>query len=252
MGTNSKIEWTNHTMNYWVGCEKVSVGCKNCYAERNMKQFGRNFDELVRTKKSTWDQHKKWKAGERVFVNSWSDFFDSRVPTEWRSEAWELMESRPDLIWMILTKRDEIMHHYCVREKQNQIPAHIWLGVSLENMDYIDRVESLICVNAAIRFISVEPQLGPIDLSGYLTSERYEDNSRDEYGQHIDWVICGGESGPDRRLMPFNYAMGLHAQCVRAGVPLFFKQWDFDDGKGLIHMPTIDGKVYNELPERTI
>ena len=138
---NSKIEWTDHTLNFWVGCRKVSEGCANCYMFRNMKGFGKDPTEIRRTSKATWRTGSKMKAGDKVFVCSWSDFFIEKADP-WRDEAWEVMESRSDLIWIICTKRPENIHKYGFHHLGSflvQIPGNVWLGFSAENQKWLNK-----------------------------------------------------------------------------------------------------------------
>lgn len=165
---NSKIDWTDHTWNPWVGCSRVSPGCDHCYMFRDQKRFGNDPTEIRRTSKSTWNQVKKFKPGDKVFVCSWSDFFHPDVPEEWRNDATQVMDDHPDVTWIILTKR----HHEMLEWSRQMEPwlvnrSNVWLGVTAENQAQADkRIPILLQIpEAAVRFVSVEPMLGPVDLS---------------------------------------------------------------------------------------
>lgn len=215
MGENSNIEWCKHSQNWWVGCEKVSAGCKFCYMFSDMKRYGQDPRTIRRTSAALWRKPLKWNreaeaAGERaaVFTCSWSDFFIEQADP-WRAEAWEIMERCEWLDWQVLTKRAGLMN-YWVSAEAPDTPPNIWLGVSVENRKQgLPRIDILRNTPAKIRFLSIEPlleDLGVIDLTG------------------IDWLIIGGESGPGAR--PFNlaWALAIIEQCRAAGVPCFVKQ----------------------------
>lgn len=217
MGENSKIEWTDHTFNPWIGCTKVSPGCAHCYAESLSKRtglavWGDNGTRRV-TSHENWLKPFKWardaeKLGvrKRVFCASLADVFEDRddlvAP---RHRLWKLIhETRRSLDWLLLTKRPENF---------DTVPlalTDLWLGVSVENRKAKERINHLRMVPAAVRFLSVEPlleDLGEIDLTG------------------IGWVIVGGESGAGARPMRPDWARSIREQCIAASVPFFFKQW---------------------------
>ena len=206
MARNTKIEWTNHTWNPWHGCRKVSAGCANCYMFREKKRFGQDPEKVVRSAPKTFNAPLNWIAPARVFVCSWSDFFISDAD-QWRAEAWEIIEKTRHLTFQILTKRPEDM---LTRLPMN-LPElkNVWLGVTVENRREALRLQHLRMINAAVNFVSIEPlleDLGDIDLTG------------------IDWVICGGETGPGARVMETEWALSLKEQCIESGIPFFFKQ----------------------------
>ena len=231
---NSNIEWTDHTFNPWMGCTKVSDGCKNCYAETLMdKRYGKvkwgPQGQRVRTSAANWKKPLKWDreaaaAGKRarVFCASLADVFEDKPDQrdemdKWRTELFQLIQDTPNLDWLLLTKRPEN-----VMEMVGNVPwyyglPNVWIGTSVENQEQADkRIPALVSIPAAVRFLSMEPLLGPIDL----------DLSGSNYGIHgIDWVIVGGESGPNARPMHPDWARGIRNQCQEAGVPFFFKQW---------------------------
>lgn len=231
MAENSKIEWTDHTINFWWGCMKVSEGCANCYAETLSHRFGKSIwgpaATTSRERKSgaianlrKWNKQAK-ATGEvtRVFAQSMSDFFEDHpqlVP--WRAEAIDVIEECEDLIIMLLTKRPENIMRMVPNWWLHDWPGHIWIGTSVENQETANkRIPELLKVPAKVRFLSCEPLLGAVDLR-LPYAEFYT-------GERIDWVIVGGESGHGARPMHPDWARSIRDQCQAAGVPFFFKQW---------------------------
>lgn len=228
MAKNSGIEWTDHTFNPWVGCQKVSEGCKFCYAERDMtrRERWRNSwgppETSARVKTKTWAHPIRWnKQAEkegvryRVFCASLADVFESGSQLdEWREELWDLIESTPNLDWLLLTKRPANVNGMVPPEWRNvgSFPAHVWVGTSVENrITAEERIPHLARVPAnGRRFLSVEPLLGPVDNLD-LSS--------------ISWVIAGGESGLHARPMHPAWARSIQAQCHASGIHFYFKQW---------------------------
>jgi protein gp37 len=264
MGDNTKIEWTNATWNPVSGCSKVSLGCKHCYAERLFPRVypGRKFTD-VQTHPDRLRQPLSWRKPKRIFVNSMSDLFHEDVPDWFIANVFSVMEGcRNRHTFQILTKRPERMRQWVSEWKRKiddmaDYPApseglyfsrysHVWLGVSVENQETADaRIPVLLQTPAAVRFLSCEPLLGPINLT-HLTGGPDEgagwtyrhwnalsgDNWCDceDFIQPIgtgpiDWVIVGGESGPKSRPMHVDWARSIRDQCVSAGVAFFFKQW---------------------------
>jgi protein gp37 len=207
MGYTTGIEWTNRTHNFWYGCKKVSQGCAHCYAEREMMKFGRDFKAVTRAK--GFDKPLSWKESAKVFVNSWSDFFIEEADP-WRAEAWDIIRRTPHLTYQILTKRTENILDRLPKDWGTGWP-NVWLGMSAEDQANADkRIPRLFDIPAAVRFISAEPLLGPIDLDmAYYVP---------------DWVIVGGESGPNCRPMNPDWARSIRDQCEEAGVAFFYKQ----------------------------
>jgi protein gp37 len=219
MADNSAIAWTNHTFNGWIGCTKVSAGCDNCYAEadfdhrKHWVHWGNH--PRRRTSVSTWQNPVRWNrkaatagARPRVFCSSLSDVFDNQAPEEWRHDLWRLIRGTPNLDWLLLTKRPQNIQKMLPPDWDNGWP-HVWLGTTTENQTEADRrIPHLRSVPAVVRFLSCEPLLEPIqpDLAG------------------IDWLICGGESGPGARYMEPAWARSLRDQCEGAGVAFFMKQ----------------------------
>lgn len=249
---NSKIEWTDHTANFWWGCFKVSPGCKNCYAETLSHRFGKNIWGPAATtdrelKENIWKELPKWNAKakadgvrRRVFVQSMSDFFEAHPQVlSVRQRALELMLKCDWLDFQVLTKRPENILRMTPKWFQDDWPENVWPGTSVENQEMADqRIPELLRVPAKVRFLSMEPLLGPVDLSGRTVDGVWIDREYadipdnyelrdiiDAEGWPISWVIVGGESGPHARPMHPDWARAIRDQCQAAGVPFFFKQW---------------------------
>lgn len=246
MSASSKIEWTEATWNPVTGCDHVSPGCDNCYAERIATRFGRPFLGAVECHPERLDMPLRWRKPRRVFVNSVSDLFHPDVPDEFIRRVFEVMETAHEHTFQVLTKRPQRMARLVPTfyDIPDDAPiANIWLGVSVENQRYADlRIPHLLATPAAVRFLSVEPLLGAVDLSilplrvvgNLLTTPR------------IGWVIVGGESGPGARPMHVQWARDLRDQCVSANVPFFFKQWGewgWPAHPG-DHALTVDGRLF--------
>lgn len=222
MGENSKIEWTDHTFNPWIGCQKVSPGCDHCYAEAMMDHRYHKVEwgphgERKRTSEANWRKPRQWaKAARgsgkrpRVFCASLADVFDNQVPKEWRSSLFDLIEATPELDWLLLTKRPEnikrLTHWDC------ELLPNIWLGTTCEDQERANkRGRILRDIPARIRFLSCEPLIEEI-------------NFEIETLQALDWVIVGGESGSEPRMMQAWWAAHIRDQCKAAGVNFFMKQ----------------------------
>jgi protein gp37 len=241
MGENSAIGWTDHTFNPWTGCTKVSEACRNCYAESWAKrtgivQWGDNAARR-RTSESNWKQPLKWNrealiAGKRrrVFCASLADVFEERDELRpWRRDLFSLIKQTPQLDWLLLTKRPEnilrMLSESVQKTSLGRGPlSNVWLGTTLESQGHARRIDRLVNCRGAARtlFLSCEPLLGPLDLFDWLHA--VDDTQSFDYNMGIDWVICGGESGPKHRPLNLDYARSLRDQCVDAGVPFFFKQ----------------------------
>lgn len=209
----SSIEWTEMTWNPVVGCVKISQGCKHCYAERmakRLKAMGspRYPDGFKPTlHEDLVDQPKRWKKPRTVFVNSMSDLFQDSVPDDFIARVFDTMAACPQHTFQILTKRSDRLANFGQRLPW---PANVWMGVSVENVKVLDRIDDLRSVPAKVRFLSCEPLIGPLgvlDLAG------------------IHWVIVGGESGPKARPMREAWAQDIRDQCEDQRVAFFFKQW---------------------------
>lgn len=262
--TKTSIEWADEVWNPVTGCNKVSQGCKHCYAETIANRFWatqyppnedgspRKFTD-VRVHPERLDDPLKWRKPRRVFVNSMSDLFHDDVPDSFIADVWFAMMQANKHTYMILTKRArrmaEVVQSLYPGESQPHANCrHIWLGVSVEDQATADeRIPLLLQTPAAVRFVSYEPALGPVDLNKKeLICEAW---SRGGYtiGTYLDWVIMGGESGPGARPMHPDWARSVRDQCQAAGVPFFLKQM-YVNGE-LAKMPELDGKVWDEFPE---
>lgn len=230
MGEHTAIEWCDHTFNPWVGCTKVSPACDHCYAESWAKRAGTPElwqGERRRTTPANWRKPWEWHRfavnedlRRRVFCASLADVFDNQVPDEWRNDLWSLISITPNLDWLLLTKRPQNI--------AKMLPAtwgdgwqNVWLGTTVENQEEADlRIPHLIHVPARVRFLSVEPMLGSVDISWIKVGLGHRLLSTGIIG----WVICGGESGGGCRPMALEWARDLRDQCKGGGVPFFMKQ----------------------------
>jgi protein gp37 len=235
MAANSPIEWTDATWNPVTGCDKVSPGCKHCYAERMSKRLlamgNRNYRNgfKLTLQPHMLDLPLKLKSPKRIFVNSMSDLFHKDVPLEYIQRVFEVMRQAHWHQYQVLTKRSERLLELSPKLKW---APQIWMGVSVENADYIDRIDDLRQTGAHVKFLSLEPLLGPLpklDLRG------------------IDWAIVGGESGPGARPINPDWVTDLRDQCIRSNVAFFFKQWG-----GVQKKKTgreLEGRTWDEMPE---
>ncbi len=238
MATNSHIEWTDATWNPVTGCTKVSPGCKHCYAERmanRLQLMGqsnyRNGFKLT-LQPQMLELPLSWKVPKRIFVNSMSDLFHQDVPLEYIKRVFEVMARADWHLFQVLTKRADRLRELSA---SLQWPANVWMGVSVENSDYTDRIDDLLATGAAVRFLSLEPLIGSLPklkLRG------------------IDWVIVGGESGPGARRMDEEWVVDIRNQCARAGVAFFFKQWG--GVRKCRTGRTLEGRTYDEMPELAV
>jgi protein gp37 len=276
MGKTS-IEWTDTVWNPVTGCSHVSEGCRNCYAERFMHRWrkdhkpwtAQNATHNVTIHAERLEQPLHWRTPRRVFVNSMSDLFHEAVPDEFIDRLFAVMTLAAHHKFQILTKRPERMKKYLEADSRGRISGqadpmcesmdewylrvttihdpkykrwplpNVWLGVSVENQETADeRIPLLLQTPAAVRFVSVEPMLGPVDLQRIARKARCDDwtyfdgaltgfcasKGGGTYGNRLDWVIVGGESGPKARPMHLNWARSVRDQCKAAGVPYFHKQ----------------------------
>ena len=235
MAASSKIEWTELTWNPVTGCTKVSEGCRHCYAERmahRLQAMGqpRYKDGFkVTLHPNLLNIPKQWRKPKTIFVNSMSDIFHESIPVEFIQKIFKVMKDCPQHTFQVLTKRSNRMNF--ISDKLPW-PPNVWMGVSVEDQEHVGRIDCLRCTPAAIRFLSLEPLLGPFDhlpLGG------------------IHWVIVGGESGPGARPMKEEWVQDILRRCREAKVPFFFKQWGgvrkSDTGREL------NGRTYDEMPE---
>ena len=234
MATKSSIEWTESTWNPLTGCTKISPGCKNCYAERlskRLKAMGqpnyRNGFDL------TLHEHAlqlplNWKSPQMIFVNSMSDLFHENVPLAYILRVFEIMEKADWHKFQVLTKRSSRL-----LELNSKIswPKNVWMGVSVENDEYKYRIEHLQNTDAKIKFLSLEPLIGPI---------------HDITLDYIDWVIVGGESGPGSRPIEIDWVRELRDSCLNSKTPFFFKQWGGTNKKKSGRI--LDGRTWDEMP----
>jgi len=245
MGLGSSIEWTEATWNPVAGCTVLSPGCTNCYAMRmahRLEAMGQ--EKYYRTTRisggrAKWtgkvvlderalETPKAWAKGRFIFVNSMSDLFHHAVPLDFIRRVFGVMEETPHHTYQILTKRAERLSELSPRLRW---PANVWMGVSIESQEYWCRVDDLRRTDAQVRFLSLEPLLGPIglgDLSG------------------IDWVIAGGESGPGARPMPVEWVRAIRDACVEQRVAFHFKQWGGVNKKTWGRI--LDGRTWDEMP----
>lgn len=292
----SKIEWTDETWNPVTGCTPISGGCQNCYAKRMSNRLkgrcGYDADNpfKVTLHPDKLDQPLRWKKPRMIFVCSMGDLFHEDVPDQIIGQVWHYATMAKQHTYLFLTKRPDRMKDIFTRIANtypNQYPApNIWLGATCENQARADeRIPILLQIPAAVRFVSVEPMLGPVDLTRidiggnvWINSLTGDCKSYHPYGgmwktseskNKLDWVICGGETGPGARPMHPDWVRSLRDQCVTAGVPFFFKSWGdwYPDGKGLYHAPSaifgdtvvhklgkkaagrlLDGQEWNQYP----
>jgi protein gp37 len=240
MADGSAIEWTDATWNPVTGCTKITAGCDHCYAERFSERFRgvadhpfeTGFDLTLRPERLA--QPLAWRRPRMIFVNSMSDLFHKDVPTSFIDQVFQTMEAADWHTFQVLTKRSPLMRDYLrQRYASRAAPPHLWLGVSIEDGNARSRVEHLRSAPAAVRFLSIEPLIGPVG-SLELTG--------------IHWVIAGGESGPQARPMHIDWAREIRDHCSRQGVPFFFKQWGGVRPKSGGRL--LDGREWNELPQR--
>ncbi len=234
MASKSKIEWTDTTWNPVTGCTKVSEGCRNCYAERmayrlqamGNRRYVHGFK--VTLHEDLIEQPLKWKKPRIIFVNSMSDLFHKDVPIEFIQRVFATMNNCPQHIFQILTKRSRRLAKLAHKLTWTQ---NIWMGVSVENKDVVNRIYDLTQVPSAVHFLSLEPLLGPIDhlpLHG------------------IDWVIVGGESGPGARPIKKEWVEDILRQTRNHNIPFFFKQWGGVRKKRNGRL--LNGKLYDNYP----
>jgi protein gp37 len=279
MAENSKIEWTDHTFNPWIGCTKVSPACDHCYAEAWNKRFkGDNWGPHAdRRRTKTWGNPLKWnKMAEanntryRVFCASLADVFDNHksVLPEWRDDLWKLIKSTPHLDWLLLTKRPQNIEKYLPKDWHDGY-KNVWLGTTVENqVEANRRIPYLLSISCAKRFLSCEPLLGPIDLSYIddglhdgvnLTFNALDGMAHDGHDSIsgifsnpdaiIDWVITGGESGKDHRPDNIEWYRSLRDQCEEHNTPFLFKQWGGKNQKVIKTMGRkLDGVLHDGYP----
>ena len=233
----SSIEWTEMTWNPTTGCDKLSAGCKFCYAEvmskrlqaMGIEKYSAGF-KTVRTHDSELTKPFEWKKPKTVFVNSMSDLFHKNVPLSFIQQVFNTMNRCPQHTFQVLTKRAELVEAY---SEQLTWSDNIWMGVSVEDDRVVDRIDHLRRSAAKIKFLSLEPLIGPLpnlNLSG------------------INWVIVGGESGHNPRPIKEEWVQNIRQQCELAGVNFFFKQWGGKNKKEAGRI--LNGRTYDEMPRK--
>ena len=236
MATQSRIEWTESTWNPLTGCNKISPGCKHCYAERMAKRLqAMGQANYVNGFKLTMhpqalEKPLEWKTPQVIFVNSMSDLFHKDVPLEFIQSVFDVMKRAHWHQFQVLTKRSERLLEL---SPYLEWTDNIWMGVSVENADYTFRIDHLRKTDAKIKFLSVEPLLGPISKMNL---------------KGINWVIAGGESGPGARPLERDWVVGVRDQCLKAKVPFFFKQWGGVQKKKAGRL--LDGKTWDQMPKK--
>lgn len=244
MGKETKITWCDATWNAFMGCTKVTAECVNCYAERDMKRYGRDPHKVVVAKDATFYAPLHWKEPKRVFVCSWSDFFHKDIPQARRDEAWDIMVSANRHIYIILTKRPENIVQMLPRDWMGwpECYQHVWFLVSAGTNESLQRFWPILrdIPGLAVRGISMEPLLESIDLNILLVPMPGVRPLMPE------WLIVAGESGPKRRPMNPDWARQIRDWCQDWHKPFFFK-----GHIGNVHTPEnemLEGKVYHEFP----
>jgi len=233
----SSIEWTEMTWNPVTGCDKISAGCKYCYAEvmaKRLKAMG--VEKYQNEFKLTIHEDElatpyTWKKSKVVFVNSMSDLFHKDVPVEFIQKVFRVMKENPQHVFQVLTKRADVMLYY---DKEGWLDwsHNVWMGVSVENEKAMKRIELLRQSNARTKFLSCEPLIGPLPKLNL---------------KNIDWVIVGGESGRKPRPMKKEWVLDIKQQCEKKDVAFFFKQWGGTNKKKTGNL--LDGKKYLEMPD---
>lgn len=230
----SRIEWTESTWNPVTGCTKISPGCKNCYAERmafrlqamGQPNYVNGFDLTLHEHMLERPLH--WKKPQLIFVNSMSDLFHKDVPETYIQRVFDVMRRAHWHQFQVLTKRSERL---LALDSMIDWPKNVWMGVSVETEKYIFRIDHLRRTRASIKFLSLEPLLGPLpqlNLSG------------------VDWVIVGGESGPKARPIRQEWVLDIRDQCLQSNVPFFFKQWGGVNKKRNGRL--LQGRTWDQLP----
>lgn len=286
MGEKTGISWTDSTWNPIVGCTRVSAGCDNCYAVRATRRLAgklplyqglvnpgkSHFNGVVRTVPERLDQPLRWKRPRRIFVNSMSDLFHPEVPDRFIAEVWAVMSMSPQHTFQILTKRPDRMRIVGLAMFRLMVNAarlqcgvsvlpdsrradgtyawplpNVWLGTSIEDQQLVEeRCLPLFETPARIRFLSLEPLLGPINLGLLGTLPRMRFSGYQLAADRLDWVIVGGESGPGHRPIEADWVRAIRDECHDAKVAFFFKQWGGRTAKA--GGRELDGRVYDEWP----
>ena len=234
MAQKSSIEWTQTTWNPVTGCDKISAGCKNCYAERmagrlqlmGQANYRRGFQLTLQP--HMLERPLSWKTPQTIFVNSMSDLFHKDIPDSYIQSVFDVMREASWHRFQVLTKRSDRLRQI---SRSIDWPDNVWMGVSVESGRYVERIDDLRQTGAAVKFLSLEPLLGPLHKLNL---------------SNIDWVIVGGESGPGARSIDPDWVLDLRNQCQQADVPFFFKQWGGVNKKRTGRL--LDGRTWDELP----
>lgn len=235
MALKSKIEWTENSWNPVTGCDKYSAGCKNCYAEKMANRLYAMGQAKYKNKfqvtlhEQSLNEPLNWKKPSKIFVCSMSDIFHKDVPFEFVDKIFNTMKQADWHIFQILTKRSDRLLEYSTRILW---PTNVWAGVTVEHKDYISRIEDLRAVKAPVKFISFEPLLSEIPYTDL---------------KDIQWVICGGESGPHAREVNADWVRGIRDMTVNQNIPFLFKQWGGVNKKKTGRL--LDNKEWLEMPE---
>lgn len=248
MVSRSSIEWTEATWNPVTGCNVISPGCTNCYAMRLAARLAamgsEKYEGTTRTSggRAKWngkikldylslDAPRRWKQGRIIFVNSMSDLFHEKISRRFIEAVFEVMLETPQHTYQVLTKRADVLE-----EVGGKLPwpSNVWMGVSVENQAHAWRIDCLRRTPAAVKFLSLEPLLGPLDSLNL---------------EGIDWAIAGGESGPGARAMRPEWVRSIRDQCVRKGTAFHFKQWGGTNKKRTGRL--LDGRTWDELPSKS-
>lgn len=235
MAQTTSIEWTQASWNPITGCNKISAGCRNCYAERmamrlkamGKPQYRNGFSLTTHPEMLNCPYH--WKRPRMVFVNSMSDLFHEDVPLHFIQSIFKVMRECSQHTFQILTKRPNIALEH---SPHLEWTGNIWMGTTIENRQVISRIKELRKIPARLRFLSIEPLLGPVGRLSLV---------------NIDWVIVGGESGPRSRPMKVEWVRTIRDQCVSRGIPFFFKQWGGTNKKKAGRV--LDGEIWDEMPD---
>jgi protein gp37 len=277
MADETAIQWTDHTFNTWWGCARVSPACRFCYADGLARRYGHELWRRSGPRRmlsdTNWKKPLKWnrdaeRAGKPalVFCCSMADVFERHPVDEInaqldsaRARLWDLIDETPWLRWQLLTKRIENVAS--MAPWGEQWPSNVWLGTSVEDQRRADeRIPTLLMLPAAVRFLSCEPLLGPVDLTKVAYTDGGGTHLDVVHGRHgapglwaapaqrVSWVIAGGESGPKHRPMNLDWARSLRDQCAAAGVPFLFKQVGGRTSKA--GGRELDGRTHDEFPER--
>lgn len=261
MAETTGIHWADATWNPWYGCKMVSAGCSKCYMFREMKFYGKDPNVVQRAAPGTFNNPSKWAKsgkvipGARIFTCSWSDWFIDKADP-WRDEAWKIVKATPQFTYMILTKRPERIKDHLPADWGEGYP-NVWLGVTTENQEMANkRIPVLLEIPARVRWLSVEPMIGPVDLTEAIYGKNplgmnaFGFTDGFGYEANIQWVITGGESDPtDPRPCNLDWVRTIRDECVAGGVAMFHKQHGGSKKiDGAWGGRVLDGRTWDEFP----